>query len=105
MLPVLFGAIDGEASWLDENRLPAGPHRLRTPWPTEMTRPALFTALRTGFAEHLLREAFTAVRTLRADRRRERELAAGQDGRGLGKLLVVAPDQVTARRYADVLRA
>ena len=105
VLPVLFGAVDGEASWLDENRLPAGPHRLRTPWPTETTRPALFTALRTGFAEHLLREAFTAVRTLRADRRRARGLTAGQDGRGLGKLLVVAPDQVTARRYADILRA
>ena len=52
-----------------------------------------------------MREAFTAVRTLRAHRRRERELAAGQDGRGLGKLLVVAPDQVTARRYADIFRA
>ena len=65
VLPVLFGAVDGEASWLDENRLPAGPHRLASPWPVETTRPALFTALRTGSAEHLLREAFTGIRTLR----------------------------------------
>ncbi len=105
VLPVLFGAVDGEASWLDENRTPVGPHRLFSPWPTETTRPALFTALRTGFAEHLLREAFTAIRTLRADRRRGRDLAAGQDARGLGKLLVVAPDQATARRYIDILQA
>ena len=105
VLPVLFGAVDGEASWLDENRTPVGPHRLFSPWPTETTRPALFTALRTGFAEHLLREAFTAIRTLRADRRRGRDLAAGQTARGLGKLLVVAPDQATARRYVDILRA
>ncbi len=104
VLPVLFGAVDGEASWLDEKRLPAGPHRLASPWPVETTRSALFTALRTGFADQLLREAFTAVRTLRADRRRGRGLAAGQDARGLGKLLVVAPDQVNARHYADVLR-
>ncbi len=104
VLPVLFGAVDGEASWLDENRLPAGPHRLASPWPVETTRPALFTALRTGFAEHLLREAFTGIRTLRADRRRDRGLAAGQDAPGLGKLLVVAPDQANARRYADLLR-
>ena len=69
VLPVLFGAVDGEASWLDENRTPVGPHRLFAPWPTETTRPALFTALRTRFAAHLLREAFTAIRTLRADRR------------------------------------
>ena len=105
VLPVLFGAVDGEASWLDENRTPVGPHRLFAPWPTETTRPALFTALRTGFAEHLLREAFTAIRTLRADRRRGRGLTTGQDARGLGKLLVVAPDQATARRYIDILQA
>ena len=104
VLPVLFGAVDGEASWLDEARTPTGPHRLASPWPIETTRPALFTALRTGFADALLREAFTAVRTLRAERRRLRGLAAGEDARGLGKLLVVATDQVNARRYADLLR-
>ena len=61
VLPVLFGAVDGEASWLDEARTPVGPHRLAAPWPTETTRPALFTALRTGFADALLRKAFGSV--------------------------------------------
>ena len=104
VLPVLFGALDGEASWLDETRNPAGPHRLFSHWPVETTRPALFTALRTGFADQLLREAFEATRTLRNGRRRVRGLAPGTEARGLGKLLVVAPDQMAARRYADVLR-
>jgi superfamily II DNA or RNA helicase len=104
VLPVLFGAVDGEASWLDESRTAVGPHRLFGHWPTETTRPALFTALRTGFADQLLREAFTATRRLRAERRRERGLGPGEEARGLGKLLVVAPDQVNARRYADILR-
>jgi superfamily II DNA or RNA helicase len=100
VLPVLFGALDGEASWLDEDRTPAGPHRLFSHWPTETTRPALFTALRTGFADQLLRQAFDATRALRAERRE----AFGPGARGLGKLLVVAPDQANARRYADLLR-
>ena len=104
VLPVLFGAIDGEASWLDEDRAAAGPHRLAAPFPSETTRPALFTALRTGFADHLLREAFAATRALRADRRQQHGLAPGHDIKGLGKLLVVAPDQLNARRYAALLR-
>ena len=104
VLPVMFGALDGEASWLDEARAPAGPHRLFSHWPLETTRPALFTALRTGFADQLLREAFDATRTLRSARRRQRGLAPGAEARGLGKLLVVAPDQTAARRYAEVLR-
>ena len=104
VLPVLFGAVDGEATWLDESRIAVGPHRLFSHWPTETTRPTLFTALQTGFADQLLREAFTAARTLRAERRRERGLAPGEEAAGLGKLLVVAPDHVNARRYADTLR-
>ena len=104
VLPVLFGAVDGEASWLDESRAAVGPHRLFSHWPTETTRPALFTALRTGFADQLLREAFTATRSLRADRRRERNVLSDANARGLGKLLVVAPDQANARRYAEILR-
>ena len=104
VLPVLFGAVDGEASWLDESRIAVGRHRLFSHWPTETTRPGLFTALRTGFADQLLREAFTATRTLRAQRRRERGLGPGEEASGLGKLLVVAPDQFNARRYADTLR-
>jgi superfamily II DNA or RNA helicase len=109
VLPVTFGALDGEASWLqggraasEETRL--GPHRLSGPHPSETTRPALFTALRTGFAHELLREAFRATRSLRTRRRRERGLGPDSAARGLGKLLVVAPDQRSARRYRDLLR-
>ncbi len=107
VLPVTFGALDGEARWLDpEIKQPdgapaeVGPHRLFGHWPTETTRPALFTALRTGFADELLSQAFDATRRLRASRRSERG-----EGRGLGKLLVVAPDQASARRYQEVVRA
>ena len=103
VLPVTFGALDGEASWRDQARAEAGPHRLGASHPTETTRPALFTALRTGFAEALLREAFLAIRDLRAQRRRDKGLAPGAATRGLGKLLVVAPDQTAARHYLDVL--
>jgi superfamily II DNA or RNA helicase len=109
VLPVSFGALDGEASWLGPEgesgeRPHLGPHRLRAPAPHEATRPALFTALRTGFAEALLRRAFEATRRLRAERRGLLGAAAGEAPRGLGKLLVVAPDQVQARRYLDTLR-
>ena len=119
VLPVMFGALDGEASWLDHDvKQPdgsptqVGPHRLFNHWPTEVTRPALFTALRTGFAEQLLREAFRATRDLRAARRQALGARAGGDAalggdaglRGLGKLLVVAPDQAAARHYQEVLR-
>jgi len=104
VLPVTFGALDGEATWRDEEGQSVGPHRLSNYHPDETTRPALFTALRTGFAESLLREAFLATRDLRARRRRARGLAPGEVARGLGKLLVVAPDQVTARQYLALLR-
>jgi superfamily II DNA or RNA helicase len=107
ILPVTFGAIDGEASWLEPGSTaatPVGPHRLGARFPSETTRPALFTALRTGFADALLREAFLATRALRAQRRQARHLPPGETVRGLGKLLVVAPDQTAARRYLDVLR-
>lgn len=103
VLPVTFGALDGEAKWEDEG-VEVGPHRLAAPYPNETTRPALFTALRTGFAEALLREAFVSIRDLRARRRRERGLAPGEAALGLGKLLVVAPDQENARRYLETLR-
>ena len=104
VLPVTFGALDGEASWRDETGTELGPHRLGGSHPDETTRPALFTALRTGFAEALLREAFTAIRDLRARRRLDRGLDPTTTVRGLGKLLVVAPDQVAARRYLAVIR-
>ena len=104
VLPVTFGALDGEACWRDEDGNELGPHRISGLYPDETTRPALFTALRTGFAEALLREAFLASRTLRAQRRQERGLAPGEAARGLGKFLVVAPDQTTARHYLEVIR-
>src|SRR5207253_7071722 len=74
VLPVTFGALDGEASWLEGGKTVAapprvGPHRLSSPYPTETTRPALFTALRTGFALELLAQAFKATRELRTQRR------------------------------------
>ncbi len=104
VLPVTFGALDGEASWRDEAGVEVGPHRLGGSHPDETTRPALFTALHTGFAKALLREAFVAIRDLRARRRLDRGLDPGCSARGLGKLLVVAPDQVAARRYLEVIR-
>ena len=104
VLPVTFGALDGEASWRDETGVEVGPHRLGNSHPDETTRPALFTALRTGFAEALLREAFVAIRDLRARRRQERGLPPAAAARGLGKLLVVAPDQAAARRYLAIVR-
>ena len=104
VLPVRFGALDGEARWRDETQTEVGPHRLAALHPDETTRPALFTALRTGFAETLLREAFIAIRDVRARRRQERQLAPDVPARGLGKLLVVAPDQATARYYLGVIR-
>src|SRR3954467_13746666 len=109
VLPITFGALDGEASWLEGGKTAAdpprvGPHRLSGPYPTETTRPALFTALRTGCALELLQGAFKATRELRAQRRAERDLGPGESARGLGKLLVVAPDQKSARLYLDWLR-
>jgi superfamily II DNA or RNA helicase len=102
VLPVRFGALDGEAEWLDEERRRIGPQRLSGA--PEVARAALFTALRTGFADHLLRRAFDATRELRASRRDARGIPAGDAARGLGKLLVVAPDQENARRYLARLR-
>lgn len=103
VLPVTFGALDGEARWREDD-IEVGPHRLAAPSPSETTRPALFTALRTGFAEALLREAFLTVREIRATRREARGLSPGTAARGLGKLLVVAPDQAAAQRYLEVIR-
>src|SRR3712207_9501700 len=82
-----------------------GPHRLGGTYPVETTRPALFTALRTGFARELLQEAFRATRELRAERRAERGPLPGEPARGLGKLPVVAPRQRHAPRYCGRLRA
>ena len=113
VLPVTFGALDGEASWSVRpeaapgieaepgERVRLGPHRLSGAMPSETTRPALFSALRTEFAEALLREAYAALGELRAERRAR----LGDTRRGLGKLLVVAPDQACARAYLDLIRS
>ncbi|WP_279605861.1 DEAD/DEAH box helicase [Methylobacterium sp. J-048] len=110
VLPVTFGAIDGEASWLEGGRIAGdgprvGPHRLGAGSVRVTTRPALFTALRTGFARDLLSESFFATKRLRARRRAELGLPPGRMARGLGKLLVVAPDQASARAYLTTLRS
>lgn len=102
VLPVRFGALAGEASWMEEG-VALGPHALDAA--AETTRPALFTALRTGFADHLLDRAFDATRTLRMARRQEKGIGPGEQARGLGKLLVVAPDQREARRYLERIRS
>jgi hypothetical protein len=44
-------ALDGEARWRDEEGREVGPHRLAAGYREETTRPALFAALRAGFAE------------------------------------------------------
>ena len=103
ILPVTFGALDGEAEWLDGRRERVGPHRLSTGLDT--ARPALFTALRTGFADTLLDEAFEATRALRAERRMRLGIAPGEVTPGLGKLLVVAPTQELARKYLHRVRS
>jgi superfamily II DNA or RNA helicase len=102
VLPVDFGALDGEAEWLDEDRRRTGPHPVSGP--PEVGRAALFTALRTGFARDLLRRAFAQTRDLRVGRRARLGLPPGETGMGLGKLLVVAPDQENARQYLGWLR-
>ncbi len=83
-----------------------GPHRLGGAFPSETTRPALFTALRTGFRRRpAARGVRRHPRAARARRRRRIELPPGEPCRGLGKLLVVAPDQEQARRYLALLRS
>ncbi len=102
ILPVTFGAMDGSATWLDAERTTRSVEALSRAG--ENSRDALFTALRTGFATAMLREAFRSCREHRAKRRAELKLPGGSDDKGLGKLLVIAPDQDTARSYLDTLR-
>ena len=42
MLPVTFGAVDGEARWRAEDDNETGPHRMARLHPDETTRPAPF---------------------------------------------------------------
>ena len=102
VIPVTFGALDGEAEWLDANDRCQSVAALSESF--ERVRDALFTALRTGFAEAMLRTVFMACRARRAERRKALGIGPAEDRRGLGKLLVVAPDQATALRYTERLR-
>ncbi len=102
ILPCMFGAVDGEAEWMNAEQSVCGPHRLSSS--PDTARPALFTALRTEFAEHLLGEAVRSCRELRRRRRQALGLSLHERALGLGKLLVVAPDQELARRYLSYLR-
>ncbi|WP_149650112.1 DEAD/DEAH box helicase [Azospirillum argentinense] len=104
ILPVTFGAMDGTATWLDAERTTRSVDALSRAG--ENTRAALFTALRTGFAQAMLREAYRSCREHRAKRRAAATGPNGaeHEGAGLGKLLVIAPDQETARNYLDTLR-
>lgn len=103
IIPVTFGAMDGEAEWRPRNRssapVPQGPVPISAE--PDLARYALYTALRTEFADAMLREAFDACRAHRARRRLELGLPPGTNGRGLGKMLVVASDQEVARRYVE----
>src|SRR5919202_1678696 len=102
IIPVTFGALDGEAEWKDAHEVEHGPVAISSS--PDLARYALFTALRTEFAEAMLAEAFDACRRHRAERRKVLGLGPADEGHGLGKLLVVAPDQATACRYMDTLR-
>jgi superfamily II DNA or RNA helicase len=102
IVPVRFGALDGKAEWLYAGEPAKAASFLDA---GDRLRPMLFTALRTGYADELLRRTFLDCRERRAKRREALGVGPGEPARGLGKLLVVAPDQATARRYADTLRA
>ena len=101
VIPIRFGALDGEAEWLMSGERCRATSFLDA---NERLRQMLFTALRTGYADSVLHRAFTDCRSHRARRRKALGIAPGEPARGIGKLLVVAPDQVTARRYTAILR-
>ena len=103
IIPIRFGALDGEAEWRLGRERCAAPSFADAS--DDRLRPMLFTALRTGFAEAVLRRALADCRRHRAAATSAARLEAGQAARGLGKLLVVAPDQATARRYTALLQA
>lgn len=102
IIPIRFGAIDAEAEWLLNGERSAAASFTAA---GEQLRPMLFTALRTGYADDVLRRAFADCREHRAQRRLKLGLGPADAARGLGKLLVVAPDQATARRYTAILHA
>ena len=101
IIPARFGALDGEAEWfVGKDRFAVGSFQDAG----DKVRSMLFAALRTGYADDLLRRAFLDCWDYRARRRAELGVPPGGQARGLGKLLVVAPDQAAARRYTETVR-
>ena len=100
IIPIRFGAIDGEAEWL-VNGLRCSADSFSAAG--DQLRPMLFTALRTGYADDVLRRALADCRLHRARRRATLGVPPTESVRGIGKLLVVAPDQASARRYMEIL--
>jgi superfamily II DNA or RNA helicase len=107
ILPVTFGAMEGDALWRPMKNS-AAPRPLE-PVPLsaepDLAKYAIYTALRTEFADAMLSEAFRSCREHRARRRHEIGATGDASARGLGKLLVVASDQDVARRYVARLRS
>ncbi len=105
VIPVTFGAMDGTAMWRPRKTgvapNPSEPVALSAE--PDLARYALYTALRTEFADEMLRRAFEDCRAHRQRRRLALALGPGDSARGLGKMLVVASDQVIARRYAALI--
>jgi hypothetical protein len=101
IIPVRFGALDGEAEWfVGKDRFAVSSFQDAG----DKVRSMLFTALRTGYADDLLRRAFLDCWDRRARRRVELGLPPDAQAKGLGKLLVVAPDQAAARGYTETIR-
>jgi superfamily II DNA or RNA helicase len=101
IIPVRFGALDGEAEWfVGKDRFAVSSFQDAG----DKVRSMLFTALRTGYADDLLRRAFLDCWRPPGQAAGRAGPAAEGSGEGLGKLLVVAPDQAAARRYTETIR-
>jgi superfamily II DNA or RNA helicase len=85
ILPVRFNLVDGEAEWDEMDG-----HRNTSALSGEESAKALFTALRTEFADHLLDAAIKEYAEISYNYRE-------------AKLLVVAPDIKIAKTYYDYL--
>jgi superfamily II DNA or RNA helicase len=85
IMPVQFKLVDGEAEWEEMDG-----HRNTSELSGEESAKALFTALRTEFADHLLDEALREYREMSYNYRE-------------GKMLVVAPNIEIAKAYYDYL--
>jgi superfamily II DNA or RNA helicase len=91
IIPMYFDLMDGEAKWLDRDNNEDSVESLAEAG--IKTSDALYTALNSAYADHLLRGAVEHWKTYKAERNRR------------SKLLVVAPSQGLARRYLSRLVA